>query len=378
MPRITSFWETILLDARSYGGGAFRPHLELNLKARLKRGHFERWLALWDATVDELFEGERAELAKAHAPRVAQPSRRACGRSSSRGSIRTRGRRGQLRSSCRSSSTMDASRDGLTLRRWSPARPTRSTSSMTGARAVRQPGGARDPRVRDERELLGRPSHATIHHSHPDGTPFPEEECPLLEPRTNRRDRSASTRTGSSAATAHSCRSRTRRRRCQSRWSRRRRRVPRHYAADRCRAGPAQARRDRSERARRGAARLPGADRRCRPTRSAAGSAATSTTAPSSIWSMSRSRCSWRRRRSPEPELAALIAQALGETRHAIEDLRELAAGLVPSVLVHRGLRGAIESLTARAPLPVALELDRRALATRRSRPPPTSSWPRR
>ena len=35
-------------------------------------GHFERWLALWRATVDELFAGERAELAKAHAVRVAQ------------------------------------------------------------------------------------------------------------------------------------------------------------------------------------------------------------------------------------------------------------------------------------------------------------------
>ena len=34
-----------------------------------------------------------------------------------------------------------------------------------------------------EDELIGCPSHATIHHSHPDGTPFPESECPLLRPR---------------------------------------------------------------------------------------------------------------------------------------------------------------------------------------------------
>ena len=71
VPRITNFWETVLLGARSYGGGAFRPHLELNLKVRLRRGHFDRWLHLWSATVDELFVGERAELAKAHAARVA-------------------------------------------------------------------------------------------------------------------------------------------------------------------------------------------------------------------------------------------------------------------------------------------------------------------
>jgi PAS domain S-box-containing protein len=35
----------------------------------------------------------------------------------------------------------------------------------------------------DERELLDRPSHDTIHHTRPDGTPFPASECPLLRPR---------------------------------------------------------------------------------------------------------------------------------------------------------------------------------------------------
>jgi hemoglobin len=71
VPRITSFWETILLGARSYGGGAFRPHAEIHLQVPLRRAHFDQWLNLWTHTVDELFEGERAELAKAHAVRVA-------------------------------------------------------------------------------------------------------------------------------------------------------------------------------------------------------------------------------------------------------------------------------------------------------------------
>jgi PAS domain S-box-containing protein len=34
----------------------------------------------------------------------------------------------------------------------------------------------------EERELLGKPSHATIHYLRPDGSPFPEDECPLLRP----------------------------------------------------------------------------------------------------------------------------------------------------------------------------------------------------
>jgi len=29
-------------------------------------------------------------------------------------------------------------------------------------------------------ELVGRPQHSTIHHSRPDGTPYPQEECPIL------------------------------------------------------------------------------------------------------------------------------------------------------------------------------------------------------
>jgi hemoglobin len=72
VPKIASFWETILLGAQSYAGGAFRPHAEINAQVRLRAGHFERWLWLWRTTVNELFAGERAELAKSHAERVAR------------------------------------------------------------------------------------------------------------------------------------------------------------------------------------------------------------------------------------------------------------------------------------------------------------------
>jgi hemoglobin len=71
VPRLTSFWETILLGAGSYSGGAFRPHADLHVRVGLKGGHFERWVWLWKTTVDDLFAGERADLAKRHAERVA-------------------------------------------------------------------------------------------------------------------------------------------------------------------------------------------------------------------------------------------------------------------------------------------------------------------
>ena len=71
VPTITSFWETMLLDAKSYDRGAFHPHAALHAKVELRPGHFEAWLTLWYATVHELFAGPRAELAKATAYRLA-------------------------------------------------------------------------------------------------------------------------------------------------------------------------------------------------------------------------------------------------------------------------------------------------------------------
>jgi hemoglobin len=71
VPKVASFWETILLGAQTYAGGAFRPHVAINARVKLRQGHFDRWLWLWKLTVDELFSGPRAELAKTHATRVA-------------------------------------------------------------------------------------------------------------------------------------------------------------------------------------------------------------------------------------------------------------------------------------------------------------------
>jgi hemoglobin len=72
VPEITSFWETILLGAQSYRGGAFAPHAQLHAKSPLRGGHFERWLVIWTSTVDDLFDGPRAGYAKHHAARVAR------------------------------------------------------------------------------------------------------------------------------------------------------------------------------------------------------------------------------------------------------------------------------------------------------------------
>jgi len=71
VPVIASFWETVLLGNQSYSGGAFEVHARLHEKAGLRQAHFERWLVLWCRTVDDLFDGERAAMAKVHGLRVA-------------------------------------------------------------------------------------------------------------------------------------------------------------------------------------------------------------------------------------------------------------------------------------------------------------------
>lgn len=71
LPQITDFWETILLGAQSYRGGAFFPHAMLHRKVPLTQQHFDRWLELWSGTVRSLHAGPRAEAAIAHAQRVA-------------------------------------------------------------------------------------------------------------------------------------------------------------------------------------------------------------------------------------------------------------------------------------------------------------------
>jgi hemoglobin len=71
VPHVTAFWETLLLGAKSYDRGAFHPHAALHGRVGLRRGHFDRWLALWYQTLDEHFAGPRAELAKATAYRLA-------------------------------------------------------------------------------------------------------------------------------------------------------------------------------------------------------------------------------------------------------------------------------------------------------------------
>ncbi|MEO6733328.1 MAG: group III truncated hemoglobin [Ferruginibacter sp.] len=75
IPVIVDFWETILLDIPVYKKNAMEVHYNLNKKFPLQTVHFEAWLSLFHATVDELYEGKIATLAKVRAKSIADVMR---------------------------------------------------------------------------------------------------------------------------------------------------------------------------------------------------------------------------------------------------------------------------------------------------------------
>jgi signal transduction histidine kinase len=56
-------------------------------------------------------------------------------------------------------------------------------------------------------------------------------------------------------------------------------------------------------------------------------------------------------------DVRTLVGDALDNARSAIDELRDLARGIHPAVLTHRGLAAAVHALTRRASVPVAVEI---------------------
>ncbi len=193
-------------------------------------------------------------------------------------------------------------------------------------------------------ELLGSPSHATIHAHHRDGSPYPEEECPLLRPRISgeavrvdedwflRRDRSMVPVSYSSApfdrddgrAAVVVFRDTTELRRAMR---------AREVEASRRRLVEAAD----AERRRIGRDLHDGAQQRL-------------------VNVVIGLQLLISELGTDHPQ-AAQVAVTLQEARGAIEDLRDLASGLHPSVLTNRGLRAAVVARTANVPLPVSIDI---------------------
>ena len=74
LPIIGDFWESLLFGTGVYqkhGRNPLQVHAVLNEKTPLLFEHFERWLEIFDESVDESFDGERARFIKIRANAIA-------------------------------------------------------------------------------------------------------------------------------------------------------------------------------------------------------------------------------------------------------------------------------------------------------------------
>ncbi len=70
-PIIIDFWESVVLGTIAYTRNAMTPHFVLHEKEPLTKAHFDRWLELFNTTIDKRYRGPRADLMKTRASGVA-------------------------------------------------------------------------------------------------------------------------------------------------------------------------------------------------------------------------------------------------------------------------------------------------------------------
>ena len=71
LPVMYNFWENSLFYTGSYEGNPMELHKHLHKVTRLTKEHFKQWTLLFINTVDKLFEGKTANLAKQRAISIA-------------------------------------------------------------------------------------------------------------------------------------------------------------------------------------------------------------------------------------------------------------------------------------------------------------------
>jgi hemoglobin len=68
LQKLYAFWQTVLLGEHTYFGSPFPPHANLPVAGK----HFQKWMKLFEETVDENFKGENAKEAKFRAAKMAE------------------------------------------------------------------------------------------------------------------------------------------------------------------------------------------------------------------------------------------------------------------------------------------------------------------
>jgi hemoglobin len=71
LPKMYDFWESVLFGTAVFKGNPLAVHRALARVAPMTAREFDRWVALFQATVDDLFTGVVAADAKMRAARIA-------------------------------------------------------------------------------------------------------------------------------------------------------------------------------------------------------------------------------------------------------------------------------------------------------------------
>lgn len=71
LPVMYDFWESVIFLNNKYVGNPMSVHIILNEQVPFTKQHFQRWIELFTGTVDELFEGKKANIAKKKALSIA-------------------------------------------------------------------------------------------------------------------------------------------------------------------------------------------------------------------------------------------------------------------------------------------------------------------
>lgn len=72
LPKMYSFWASLLLHEHSFSGNPMQKHIALSTITTLDESKFKEWLTLFFDTVDTLFEGSVADDAKTRAENIAR------------------------------------------------------------------------------------------------------------------------------------------------------------------------------------------------------------------------------------------------------------------------------------------------------------------
>lgn len=70
LERLVAFWSSVMLTSGRYKGSPMAAHLKH--KAHITPAMFDRWLAIWTATTDELLTPAAAAALQAKAARIAE------------------------------------------------------------------------------------------------------------------------------------------------------------------------------------------------------------------------------------------------------------------------------------------------------------------